>query len=90
MLHPVSDRPRVERGWWDCTACGAVGFDPSDPLRPAGARLPALAAATGVGTSTVATTTVIPTGDLSTGGTAGGTVPARDTYTSVAAIRDSC
>jgi hypothetical protein len=87
---PISDRPRAERGWWDCTACGTVGTDPSGPLCPAGARLPASAAAAGVRTSTVATTAAVPTGDLSLGGTAGGRVPARDTYTSVAAIRGTC
>jgi hypothetical protein len=83
---PVSDRPRAERRWWDCTACGAVGTDPSGPLRPAGARLPAPAATAGVRTSTAA----VPTEDLSSGGTAGGPVFARDTYTSAAATRSTC
>jgi hypothetical protein len=91
---PISDRPRAERGWWDCTTYGAVGIDPSGPLRPAGAGLPALAAAAGVRTSTatvaVAATAVVPTGALSSGGTIDGPVPARDTYTSVAATRGMC
>jgi hypothetical protein len=114
---PVSDRPRAERGWWDCTACGAVGTNPSGPLRtvgtglpapapgahvagrgtaaagpsgtlrPAGAHLPAPAAAAGVRTTTSAVAT---TGDLSSGGTVGGPVPARDTYTSIVATRGTC
>jgi hypothetical protein len=119
---PVSDRPRVERGWRDCPACGAVGTDPSSPLCTAGAglpaptpgdhvagrgtaaagpsgtlclagaRLPAQAAAAEVRTTVaaVAPTAAVPTGDFSSGGVAGGPVPARDTYTSAAATRDTC
>jgi hypothetical protein len=78
---PVSDRPRAERGWWDCIAYGAVGFDPSGPLRPADAGLPAPDAAAGVRTSTVTAPAAV---------TAGGPVPARDTYTSAAATRGPC
>jgi hypothetical protein len=61
---------------------------PTPPARFA--RLPAPAAAAGVRTSTVATTAAVPTSDLSSSGTADGPVPARDTYTSVAAIRGTC
>jgi hypothetical protein len=76
---PISDRPWAEQGWWDCTAYGAVSTDPSGPLRPAGADLPASAAAAGVHTSTTAV--VVPTS---------GPVPARDTYTPATATRGTC
>jgi hypothetical protein len=91
-MGPISDRPGAERGWWDCTACGAVGTDPSGPLHPAGAGLPAPAAAAGVRTSTatIPTTTVVPTDDLSSSGVAGGPVPARDTYTTTTSARGTC
>jgi hypothetical protein len=62
---------------------------PSGTLRPAGVRLPAPAAAAGVCTST-ASTAAVPTSDLSSGGTAGGLVPARDTYISAATTHDMC
>jgi hypothetical protein len=55
---------------------------PSSTLRPAGARLPAPAAAAGVRTSTGA----VPTGDL----TSGGPVPARDPDTSAVATSGTC
>jgi hypothetical protein len=67
--------------------CGTAAAGPSGTLRPAGARLPAPAAATGVRTITPAVAT---TGDLSSGDTVGGPVPARDTYTSAAATRGTC
>jgi hypothetical protein len=65
---------------------GTAAAGPSGTLRPAGARLPAPATAAGVRTTTV----VVPTGDLSSGGTADGPVPAMDIYTSVAATRGTC
>ena len=89
---PISDRPRAERGWWACTAYGAVGTNLSGSLRPAGAGLPAPTATAGVRPSTaaVAATATVPTGAFFSGGTAGGPVPTRDTYTSAAATRGMC
>jgi hypothetical protein len=55
---PVSDRPRAERGWWDCTAYGAVGTNPSSSLCPADAGLPAPTTVAGVRPSTAAATCV--------------------------------
>jgi hypothetical protein len=68
---------------------GTTTAGSSGTLRPAGARLPAPAVAAGVRTST-ASTVAVPTGDLSSGGTAGGPVPARDTYTFAATTHSTC
>jgi hypothetical protein len=82
-----SSTPRPSGGGGIAPPAGPlVPTPPARALRPAGARLPAPAAAAGVRTTTVA----VPTGDLSSGGTAGGPVPARDTNTSTAATRGTC
>jgi hypothetical protein len=71
---------------------GTTAAGPSGTLRPAGARLPVPATTLGVRTTVaaVATTVVVPTGDLSSSDAAGGPVLARDTYTSVVATRGTC
>jgi hypothetical protein len=68
---------------------GTAAVGPSGTLCPADTRLPAQAATARVRTA-VAPTVVVPTGDLFSGGAAGGPVPTRDTYTSVAATRGTC
>jgi hypothetical protein len=92
-----SSAPGLSGGWRDCTACGAVGTDPSGPLRTAGAGLPAPAP----GNHVAGRGNVDPSGTLHPAGAClpasaaavvatGGPVPARDTYTSAAATSGTC